>query len=60
MLVLSRKKEQTIVINEDIEIKVIFLSKERVKLGIIAPKHITVDRGEIHEQKYSSEGDKND
>lgn len=47
MLVLTRKENQSIVIGEDIEIKVIAVEGEQIKLGIEAPKHIEVHRKEI-------------
>ncbi len=47
MLVLTRKLEETIVIGEDIVVKVIRTGSGSVKLGIIAPKHIQVLRGEL-------------
>ncbi|MBL8814941.1 MAG: carbon storage regulator [Planctomyces sp.] len=49
MLVLTRKLEETIVIGEDIVVKVIRTGSGSVKLGIIAPKHIQVLRGELLE-----------
>ena len=50
MLALSRKKGQSIIINDDIEIVVIDISKEQVKIGIRAPKNVPVYRKEIFEQ----------
>ncbi len=49
MLVLTRKIEESIVIGEDIEIKVLAISGKSVKLGIIAPKELSVYRKEIYE-----------
>jgi len=48
MLVLTRKKEETIRIGDDITIKVIDIDNRQVKLGIEAPKHIAVNREEIY------------
>ena len=50
MLALSRKKGESIIINDDIELVVISISKEQVKLGIKAPKNIPIYRKEILEQ----------
>ena len=50
MLALTRKKSESIVINDDIEVIVLGIQGEQVKLGIIAPKHIPVHRKEIYEQ----------
>lgn len=47
MLVLTRKSEETIRIGDDIVIKVIKTGKGTVKIGIDAPSHIRVMRGEL-------------
>ena len=47
MLVLSRKKGQTIVIDGQIEIEVLKVKGNTVRLGINAPKNIKVLRGEL-------------
>lgn len=49
MLVLSRKKGESIRIGNDIEIKVIAVEGDQIKLGIVAPKNISVHRSEIYE-----------
>lgn len=51
MLVLSRFVNEDIVINGEITIKVISISGDKVRIGIEAPKHMRVDRREIHEQR---------
>ncbi|MCT4619790.1 MAG: carbon storage regulator CsrA [Marinisporobacter sp.] len=48
MLILSRKKDESIMIDEKIEIKVISIEEGKVKLGISAPKHIEIHRKEIY------------
>ena len=48
MLVLGRKKGESIVIDDDIEIIVTSVEGETVKLGINAPKHITIHRKEVY------------
>ena len=50
MLALSRKKGESIIINDNIEIFVIDISKDNVRIGIKAPKNITIHRKEIFEQ----------
>jgi len=50
MLVISRKIDEKIKIGEDIEIVVIGFDKNQVRLGIKAPKHITILRSELIEQ----------
>ena len=47
MLVLSRKKNQTIVIDGQIEIEVLKIKGNTVRLGITAPSNIKVLRGEL-------------
>lgn len=49
MLVLSRKVNETIVIGDDIEIMVVALEGDRVRLGVKAPPGVSVHRGEIYE-----------
>jgi len=49
MLVLSRKKDEKIVIGDSITLMVIDIRHDKVRLGIEAPKEITVHRQEIYE-----------
>ena len=51
MLALSRKKDEAIIINDDIEITVIEIKGDQVKLGITAPKSVPIYRKEAAEQK---------
>ncbi|MGD6871033.1 carbon storage regulator CsrA [Sutcliffiella horikoshii] len=48
MLVLTRKKDEAIKIGDDIEITVLSINGDQVKLGIQAPKHIEIHRKEIY------------
>ena len=50
MLALSRKKGESIIIGDHIEIVVLSVSGDQVKLGIAAPRSIAVNRKEIYEQ----------
>jgi len=49
MLVLSRKKDETVVIGENIEVTVVEVKGDTVKLGITAPKDVKIFRGELLE-----------
>jgi carbon storage regulator len=50
MLVLTRKLGQTIVIGKDIEVVILEVRGEQVRIGIRAPKDVTVHRKEIYDQ----------
>lgn len=49
MLVLSRQKDETIMIGDDVEITVVDIRGDKVRLGITAPPHIPVHRKEVYE-----------
>lgn len=48
MLVLSRKKDESIVIDDQIVITVVEIRGDKVRLGIQAPKEVPVHRSEVH------------
>ncbi len=50
MLALSRKKEEALIINNNIEIKILDIKGDQVKIGITAPKEVSVYRKEIYLQ----------
>ncbi len=50
MLVLARRLNESIIIGDDIEVVVIDIKGDQVKLGIKAPKKITVHRKEIYDE----------
>jgi len=50
MLVLTRKLQQSIVIGDEIEVVVLEIRGEQVRIGIKAPKNVTVHRKEIYDQ----------
>ena len=50
MLALSRKKNESIVINNDIEVTVLEIKGDQVKIGITAPKSVPVYRKEVYAQ----------
>ena len=49
MLVLSRKKDESIMIGDDVEITIVDIRGDKVRLGINAPREISVHRKEIWE-----------
>ena len=49
MLVLSRKKNETIDINDNITVTVVEIRGDKVRLGIEAPKSVSVHRREVYE-----------
>ena len=60
MLVLKRKAGESIIVNENIEIKIIEIEEGRIKIGIEAPKEVSILRKEVLdetriENKHSSE-----
>ena len=58
MLVLSRKKNESIVINDDITVVVVEIRGDKVRLGVEAPKEVPVHRREVYEAiKRSENGD---
>lgn len=54
MLALTRKKEEAIIINGNIEVKVLQIGPDKVKLGITAPKEVEIYREEIYVQVKQS------
>jgi carbon storage regulator len=51
MLVLSRRIGEEIIINDNIRVTVVAVKGDRVRLGIVAPRDVTVDRSEVHERR---------
>lgn len=49
MLVLSRQRDETIMIGDDVEITVVDIRGDKVRLGITAPTRIAVHRKEVYE-----------
>jgi carbon storage regulator len=48
MLVLTRKTNQSIMIGDDIEVSVLAVSRDKIRLGISAPKDVPVYRKEVY------------
>jgi carbon storage regulator len=61
MLVLTRKSNQSIMIGDDIEVSVLAIMGEKVRIGIEAPRSVPVFRKEVYleiQQERSSEDDR--
>ena len=54
MLVLSRKKNESIVIGDGITVHAVEIRGDKVRLGIEAPADVLIDRKEVREAKISS------
>ena len=59
MLVLSRKKNESIVINDDITIVVVEIRGDKVRLGVEAPKEVPVHRREVYDAIKRAEQEAN-
>ena len=57
MLVLSRKKNESIVINNDITVTVVEIRGDKVRLGIVAPKEVPVHRQEVYDAIHGKSSD---
>ena len=60
MLVLSRQKDESIVIGDDVEITIVDVRGDKVRLGITAPKHIPVHRREVYDAIQREKKEKKD
>ncbi len=58
MLVLSRKQDEKIIIGDSITVMVVAIQGDKVRLGIEAPKHVTVHREEVYKAIQSPDGGK--
>ena len=55
MLVISRKKNESLVINDDITIVVVEIRGDKVRLGIEAPKEVPVHRREVFDMIHKND-----
>ena len=51
MLVLTRKKDQKIIVGDNIEIVIFRVDRNRVRLGVEAPRDVSICRGELSESE---------
>lgn len=58
MLVLSRTKDESIMIGDDVEITIVDVRGDKVRLGITAPKEIPVHRMEVYKAIQREKGEK--
>jgi carbon storage regulator len=58
MLVLTRKTNQSIMIGDDVEVTVLAVSRDKIRLGITAPREVPVYRKEIY-VSIEEDGDEN-
>ncbi|MFL5870688.1 MAG: carbon storage regulator CsrA [Solirubrobacterales bacterium] len=56
MLVLTRKTNQSIMIGDDIEVSVLAVSRDKIRLGITAPREVPVFRKEVYLSIKGEEG----
>jgi carbon storage regulator len=54
MLVLSRRNNESILIGDNVQIKVVDIRGDTVRLGIEAPQDIPVDRQEVYEERLKN------
>jgi len=57
MLVLSRKKNESIVIDNNITVTVVEIRGDKVRLGIVAPKEVPVHRQEVYEAIHGKDAE---
>ena len=50
MLVFTRRRREAIIIGDGIEVRVLRVGREGVRLGVVAPAHVPVHRQEVHAQ----------
>jgi cytosine deaminase len=49
MLVLSRQRDESVMVNDDVEIRVVDIRGDKVKLGFVAPRSVSIHRKEIYD-----------
>jgi len=59
MLVLTRKPGQSIIIGDGIEVQVLSVAGEKIRLGITAPREVEIFRNEVYERIQAERGSTN-
>lgn len=54
MLILTRRVGETICISDDMTVTVVGITGQQVRLGVVAPTHVAVDRAEVRERKIAN------
>lgn len=57
MLVLTRKSEESIIIGDDVEVMVLGVSGDKVRIGITAPREVEVFRKEVKDSRSETAED---
>jgi carbon storage regulator len=57
MLVLSRRVGEEVVIGDNIRVTVVAVHGDKVRVGILAPQEVVVDRQEVHDRRQNSAGE---
>lgn len=55
MLVVTRKQDESLTISDDIEVTILEISKDKVKIGISAPKDVKIIRSELKAARQANE-----
>lgn len=50
MLVFTRKRDQSIIIGDGVEVKVLRIGRDTIRLGVTAPPSVAVHRGEVYDE----------
>jgi carbon storage regulator len=56
MIVLSRKKNESVVINSNITVTIVEIREDKVRLGFVAPREVTIHREEVYDAIHSQAG----
>lgn len=57
MLVLTRRIGEEIIIGDNIRVKIVSIKGDRIRVGIDAPDHVSVDRAEVHARRAEFQGE---